>query len=127
MSECIFCIRVQSNEFLLSNEHAVAFPDGYPLSLGHTLVVPRIHEADIFRIPHEVRAAVWRLVDEVHSRLNEELNPDGFNIGVNVLGAAGQTIDHAHVHVIPRHIGDVEDPRGGVRWVIPSKAPYWNT
>jgi len=123
---CKFCDRVASGEYAISNQHAVAFLDTYPLSVGHTLVIPRIHEPDLFAIDAEVRSAVWDLVDAVHAQLQRVHSPDGFNIGVNVLAAGGQTIPHAHVHIIPRSNGDVNDPRGGVRWVIPAKAPYWD-
>ena len=107
------------------NEHAVAFLDTYPLSPGHTLVIPRVHVEDLFTTDSEARAAVWQLVDVVHADLLNTHSPDGFNIGVNVLAAAGQTVPHAHVHVVPRFNGDVADPRGGVRWVLPDNAPYW--
>jgi diadenosine tetraphosphate (Ap4A) HIT family hydrolase len=125
MHNCRFCDRIHNDDFTFSNEHAVAFADSFPLSDGHTLVIPRIHEADLFALESKVRAAVWNLVDLVHSRLDDDLSPDGFNIGVNVLAAAGQTVPHAHIHVIPRNAGDVADPRGGVRWVLPEKAAYW--
>lgn len=125
MDNCRFCERVNTGDFDFTNDHAVAFRDTYPLSPGHTLVIPRQHEADLFDLDAAVRAAVWQLVDTVQSRLAQTLAPDGFNIGVNAGLAAGQTIPHAHVHVIPRTAGDVADPRGGVRWVIPDKAPYW--
>ena len=68
---------------------------------------------------------MWRLVDRVRASLAAELDPDGFNVGVNDGAAAGQTVAHAHVHVIPRFEGDVADPRGGVRWVVPDRARYW--
>lgn len=124
--QCKFCDRVASGEYEISNQHAVAFLDTYPLSEGHTLVIPRIHEPDLFAVDAEIRSAVWDLVDAVHAQLERVHSPDGFNIGVNVLAAGGQTIPHAHVHIIPRSNGDVNDPRGGVRWVIPAKAPYWD-
>lgn len=125
MDNCRFCERVSTGDFDFANDDAVAFADTYPLSPGHTLVIPRQHEADLFDLDAAVRAAVWQLVDTVQSRLAQTLAPDGFNIGVNAGLAAGQTIPHAHVHIIPRTAGDVADPRGGVRWVIPDKAPYW--
>ena len=71
------------------------------------------------------QAAIWRLVAQVRGKLASERRPDGFNVGVNDAPAAGQTVPHAHVHVIPRRVGDVADPRGGVRWVLPGKARYW--
>jgi diadenosine tetraphosphate (Ap4A) HIT family hydrolase len=125
MDNCRFCDRVSTCDFDFSNDHAVAFPDSYPLSAGHTLVIPRVHEADLFELDVATRAGMWQLVDPIQSHLAETLTPDVFNIGVNVRPAAGHTIPHADVHVIPRTAGDVADPRGGVRWVIPNKAPYW--
>lgn len=126
MRACPFCARIASNEFRWDNDHAVAFEDLYPVSQGHTLVVPRRHESDLFHLDPTVRAAVWALVDEVHRDLTNELAADGFNIGLNEGTAAGRTVDHAHVHVIPRFTGDVTDPRGGVRWVLPDQADYWS-
>ena len=89
------------------------------------LVVPRKHVRSIYELPAGEQASIWQLVGEVRVKLLAELKPDGFNIGLNDGLAAGQTIMHAHVHIIPRRNGDVPDPRGGVRWVIPGKAPYW--
>lgn len=88
-------------------------------------MIPRAHQTDLFALEEQVRLGLWRLVDDVHAHLTATFSPDGYKIGVNVGAAAGQTIHHAHVHVIPWHGGDVPDPRGGVRWDIPEKAPYW--
>jgi diadenosine tetraphosphate (Ap4A) HIT family hydrolase len=122
---CPFC-SIDVGRVLASNEHAVAFADGYAVSRGHTLVVPRRHVASLFDLTPDEQAALWTLVAEVRRRLLDELTPDAFNIGLNDGVAAGQTVMHAHVHVIPRWSGDVPDPRGGVRWVIPAKARYWS-
>ncbi len=122
---CPFCDRDPGAATLASNETAVSFLDGFPLSDGHALVVPRRHVADLFALDAEEQAAVWRLVAEVRALLAATRAPDGFNVGVNVGAAAGQTVAHAHVHVIPRYAGDVADPRGGVRWVLPARAAYW--
>jgi len=126
MRACPFCARIAANEVRWANDHAVAFADLYPVGRGHTLVVPRRHESDLFHLDPIVRAAVWALVDEVHGDLVGDLAADGFNIGLNEGNAAGRTVDHAHVHVIPRFTGDVSDPRGGVRWVLPDHADYWS-
>jgi diadenosine tetraphosphate (Ap4A) HIT family hydrolase len=125
MSDCPFCARIASDPSLQQGGAVVAIPDGFPLNPGHTLVVPRRHVADIFALSAEDQADVWRLVAAVRERLLAERRPDGFNIGLNVGEAGGQTVAHAHVHVIPRFRGDVPDPRGGVRWVIPARAAYW--
>jgi len=111
--DCPFCA-LSRDRVSIATEHAVAFSDGYPVAPGHTLVIPRVHVASLFDLP-DVQAAVWQLVAQVRSKLLDDLHPDGFNIGINDGVAAGQTVPHAHVH-IPRWIGDVPDPRGGVRW-----------
>ena len=125
MATCPFCAVVEGGDLRWANGHAVAFADRYPISAGHTLVVPRAHQADLFDLRADERAAVWALVDAVRTELVAEHRPDGFNIGANVGETAGQTVAHAHVHVIPRYRGDVPDPRGGIRWVLPDKAAYW--
>jgi diadenosine tetraphosphate (Ap4A) HIT family hydrolase len=99
--------------------------DAFPVTEGHTLVVPRQHVASIYELSAEEQAALWAVVAEARGRLNDDLHPDGFNIGLNDGEAAGQTILHSHIHIIPRRDGDVADPRGGVRWIIPEKARYW--
>lgn len=122
--DCPFC-RLEKNRIRLESEVAVAFLDGFPLTEGHTLVIPKLHIASLFELTEKEQAAVWAMVAEVRAMLTAELQPDGFNVGLNDGTAAGQTVGHAHVHVIPRRHGDVADPRGGVRWIIPDKAAYW--
>ena len=126
MTDCPFCQRLASADVTEANAHAVAFADGYPVAAGHTLVVPRRHAASVFDLAAEESAALWALVAAVRTRLAASTGADGFTIGVNDGPAAGQTVPHAHVHVIPRRAGDVGDPRGGVRWVLPGRAGYWN-
>ena len=121
---CPFC-HLEKSRITLENDCAVAIPDAFPVAEGHMLVVPKRHVASLFNLPEEEQAALWRLVALVRGKLMDELRPDGFNVGVNDGPAAGQTVPHAHVHIIPRRAGDVPDPRGGVRWVVPGKAPYW--
>lgn len=123
-NRCPFC-HLEPSRILLENAFAAAFPDAFPVAEGHTLVVPKRHVASLFELSDEEQATLWRLVTLVRAKLMDELKPDGFNIGVNDGLAAGQTVMHAHVHVIPRRTGDVADPRGGMRWIIPSKAKYW--
>jgi diadenosine tetraphosphate (Ap4A) HIT family hydrolase len=122
--DCPFC-HLETNRIRLESEFAVAFLDGFPVTQGHTLVIPKRHVASLFELPDEEQAAVWRLVAQVRASLVAELRPDGFNVGVNDGTAAGQTVMHAHVHIIPRRQGDVAEPRGGVRWIMPNKASYW--
>ena len=88
--------------------------------MNHTTPLTRLSD-----LPVDVMEDVWRLVSDVRGALESEVRPDGFNVGVNDGEAAGQTVPHAHVHVIPRFSGDVPDPRGGLRWVLPDRAQYW--
>jgi diadenosine tetraphosphate (Ap4A) HIT family hydrolase len=90
------------------------------------LVIPKRHVRSFFELTTEERAAMFSLLDEAKSAVAREFEPDGFNIGINDGPAAGQTVPHLHIHLIPRYKGDLADPRGGVRWVIPSKADYWS-
>ncbi len=115
---------VSEAAWVASNSHAFAFRDRYPVSVGHTLVVTHREVSDWFAATDEERAAVLQLVDEVKRQLDAELHPDGYNVGFNAGVAAGQTVMHLHVHVIPRYRGDMDDPRGGVRHVIPSRGNY---
>jgi diadenosine tetraphosphate (Ap4A) HIT family hydrolase len=124
--DCPFCQHLAFDDVTESKAHAVAFADGFPVAAGHTLVVPRRHVASVFDLEPEEYAALWALVAAVRTRLaSSGEGADGFTIGVNDGAAAGQTVGHAHVHVIPRRAGDVGDPRGGVRWVLPERAAYW--
>ncbi len=110
--------------WLAANELAFALPDAFPVSKGHTLVVTRRVARDWLDATREEKLAVLDLVDQVIRILDAQFHPDGYNVGFNAGAAAGQTVPHLHVHVIPRYQGDVPDPRGGVRCVIPSKANY---
>ncbi|MFO7893046.1 MAG: HIT family protein [Longimicrobiales bacterium] len=123
-TDCPFC-DLAPDRILRSAPHARAIPDAYPVTPGHTLVVPTRHVAGLYDLPAEEQAALWELAGEVRAALVASHDPDGFNIGINDGEAAGQTVGHAHIHVIPRYGGDVPDPRGGIRWVVPEKAVYW--
>lgn len=122
---CLFCDRLAARDLTAENDLAAAFPDGSPLTPGHMLVIPRRHEVNFLALSNAERTAIWELVDMVRAEIDASRHPDGYNLGVNVGEAAGQTVGHAHLHVIPRYRGDVPEPRGGVRWIIPSKARYW--
>jgi diadenosine tetraphosphate (Ap4A) HIT family hydrolase len=122
--DCPFCCH-ERRGVLVESDFALAILDGYPVTEGHTLVIPKRHVASLFDLSEVEQAAIWRIVAEVRRLLVERYHPDGFNVGLNDGKAAGQTVMHAHVHVIPRRQGDVADPRGGVRWVVPDKAAYW--
>ncbi|HKY76970.1 MAG TPA: HIT domain-containing protein [Acidimicrobiia bacterium] len=121
--ECVFC--TPSAEVLGANDLAIAVMAGYPVSPGHALIVPRRHEPDFFSLTAAEQTALIALVNPVREVIAERFAPDAFNLGVNAGKAAGQTIQHVHLHVIPRYAGDVAEPRGGVRWVLPETARYW--
>jgi diadenosine tetraphosphate (Ap4A) HIT family hydrolase len=121
---CPFC-SVNAERIVVQNELALAFYDAFPVTPGHILVIPRRHTADYFELSPEEQTAVWELVNQVRERPGTDSRPDGYNLGVNAGPAAGQTVEHTHVHVIPRRNGDQEDPRGGVRWIFPERAQYW--
>ncbi len=110
--------------WVASNDLAFALRDGFPVSPGHTLVVPRRLVATWFEATRAEQLAILELVDAVKAQLDAALRPDGYNVGFNAGLAAGQTVMHLHVHVIPRYVGDMPDPRGGVRHVIPGKGNY---
>jgi len=121
---CPFCNPPKERIFL-ETDTTLAFFDAYPVTEGHALVVPKQHAASIFDLPPDELALFWSQVAAVRQLLAEKYNPDAFNIGINDGTAAGQTVMHAHTHVIPRRKGDVIDPRGGIRWIIPDRAKYW--
>jgi diadenosine tetraphosphate (Ap4A) HIT family hydrolase len=122
---CPFCERIDQGQVAEHNDLAAAFPDGYPVSESHTLVVSKRHEADFFQLNSSEQEAILDIARLVQERLRKAGSIDGFNIGVNIGEAAGQTVPHAHMHIIPRRVGDVDEPRGGVRWVLPDRAAYW--
>lgn len=125
--DCPFCRRIRGRKFLLATRRtAVAIPDAYPVNPGHCLVLPKRHEPDFFELTVQEQSDIQELLWELRELLEAEHDTKSFNVGVNVGAAAGQTVDHAHVHLIPRYEGDVPDPRGGVRWVIPDRASYWD-
>jgi diadenosine tetraphosphate (Ap4A) HIT family hydrolase len=121
---CPFC-NLDNTRSRLSNVHAIAIYDGFPVSPGHCLIIPKRHIASFFEATREEQAALLDLLAEMQEALLKERNPDGFNIGINIGEAAGQTVMHLHIHLIPRYAGDLPDPRGGVRWIFPDKAAYW--
>ena len=119
--DCSFC---GDPEIVIENELAFAHYDSYPVNPGHCLIIPRRHVAEYFQATAEEKTAIWALVDEMKTTIDREYNPDGYNVGVNVGETAGQSVPHIHIHMIPRYTGDVENPRGGVRGVIPHKQKY---
>ena len=124
MSNCPFCT-LAPERIIDSNAFGVTIRDGFPISPGHTLVIPKKHIGSWFAIGIEEQLGLLDLLARAKVVLEEGLNPDGYNIGINDGPAAGQTVPHLHMHLIPRYKGDIGDPRGGVRWIIPEKAKYW--
>lgn len=141
---CPFC-NINPTRILTSNTHALAIMDGFPISPGHALIIPKRHIASLFEATSEERESLFDLLEEVRNPFlpsfakggdksilaslyenEEKIIPDGFNIGINDGAAAGQTVMHLHIHLIPRYAGDQPDPRGGVRWIFPDKADYWS-
>jgi diadenosine tetraphosphate (Ap4A) HIT family hydrolase len=121
---CPFCKVELEREIIASTSLSIAFFDGFPVSPGHALIIPRRHVASFFDLTKDEQLDMLKLVDTVKSIIDDEYNPDGYNVGVNVGETAGQSIFHVHMHLIPRYKGDVPNPRGGVRGVIPSKQNY---
>lgn len=123
-SGCVFCT-LGERAVVVENVLAVLIEDGFPVTPGHLLAIPRRHVADFFDLYQPERNALNQLLDAGRRHLmSRDASVTGFNIGINAGAAAGQTIPHCHVHLIPRRVGDVEDPRGGVRGVMPGKAAY---
>ena len=121
---CIFC-EMPSERVIVENELAYAILDAFPVTEGHTLIIPKRHVSDFFSLYQPERNAMQRLLEEQRQNiLNAESTVTGFNIGNNVGEDAGQTVMHCHTHLIPRRRGDVEEPRGGVRGVIAEKQKY---
>ena len=121
--KCPFC-NPDSDEIVARNNLCYARRDRYPVNKGHLLVIPFRHTLDFFSMTAEEKQAVLALVDECKVVIEENFKPAGYNIGFNVGVAAGQTVMHCHCHVIPRYVGDVKEPRGGVRGVVPGKRGY---
>ncbi|MCB9796683.1 MAG: HIT domain-containing protein [Alphaproteobacteria bacterium] len=117
-------LQLPASAHVAGNALAFAIRDKYPVSEGHTLVIPRREVADWFGATREEQLAILELIDAVKEQLDALYQPDGYNVGFNAGAAAGQTVMHLHVHVIPRYRGDMRDPRGGVRHVIPGRGNY---
>lgn len=121
---CPFCT-LPPERIIDANDVGVVIADGFPVSAGHTLVIPHRHTSSFFELGTQEREGLLSLLDRAKARLDINVHPDGYNIGINDGAAAGQTVPHLHIHLIPRYHGDQKDPRGGVRWIFPNKADYW--
>lgn len=121
---CPFCA-IPAERIIDRNDSGFVIRDGFPVSSGHTLIIPHRHVGSFFELSRPERDDLFDLLDQAKLVLDREFKPDAYNIGINDGPAAGQTVPHLHIHLIPRFEGDMADPRGGVRYVIPDKAKYW--
>jgi ATP adenylyltransferase len=122
---CPFC-HPDPTQIFLETDLILAFWDRYPVSPGHALLTPKRHVANWFQATPEEQQALTHAITHARQEIEKHHKPDGYNIGINAGKAAGQTIDHLHVHLIPRYDGDQDDPRGGIRNIFPDKARYWD-
>jgi diadenosine tetraphosphate (Ap4A) HIT family hydrolase len=127
MEGCAFCDiekRIDESRIIYQDSTWIAILDGYPVSEGHTLLIPKRHCETYFDLNYLELESLGVTIGVVKRLLDTKYHPNGYNVGVNCGEAAGQTIMHCHVHIIPRYNGDCENPRGGVRGVIPNKMSY---
>ncbi|MER3493154.1 MAG: HIT family protein [Mastigocladus sp. ERB_26_2] len=118
---CLFCNPNKYLNLLTESATAYAMFDGYPVSKGHVLVIPKRHVSNYFELPFKEQSACWLMVNKVQELLTQEFAPDGFNVGMNINRDAGQNMMHASIHIIPRYKGDTVGAKGGIRNVIPKK------
>ena len=124
--DCIFCNKTNCKVISTTKNFFIIRDTAYPVTKHHTLIITNRHVADFFELTKEEMSELDEILKNQKKELkNLDKEISGFNVGVNISESAGQTIEHAHIHVIPRFKGDVPDPKGGVRWVIPERAPYW--
>ena len=124
MNDCVFCGISSKRPPVIYGEYVISILDEFPVSRGHCLVIPKRHVESISELTDDELKDLYVVLDQTKQLLKQQYNPDGFNIGINEGRAAGQTVPHLHIHIIPRYNGDMEDPRGGVRGVIPEKQKY---
>jgi len=121
---CPFCNPVPERELIVESAMVYSMLDKFPVSSGHALIIPKRHTASYFDLSFKEQSACFFMLNKVKEILQKRFNPDGFNVGINIGATSGQTVPHVHIHLIPRYNGDVEEPRGGVRGVIPEKRSY---
>jgi diadenosine tetraphosphate (Ap4A) HIT family hydrolase len=121
---CPFC-SLTEERITLRQGAALVVRDTFPVSPGHSLIIPERHVKSLFETTPDERKDLFAALEQAQKILDGEFHPVGFNIGVNDGQAAGQTVFHLHIHLIPRFYNDCPDPRGGVRWIFPHKAKYW--
>lgn len=124
-SYCLFCdLHNVKNKIIIENDLFYARWDNFPVSKGHAEIVPKKHIKSFFDFKDSEIIELMKLAKKVKNIIDKKFKPDSYNIGVNDWPAAGRTIEHTHLHIIPRHKGDVKDPRGGIRNIIPGKGKY---
>ncbi len=123
---CPFC-SIPAGEIVLSNEYCFAKWDLYPVNQGHLLIIPKRHFSSYFDARQDEINAFWQIINDAKTLIDDQFSPDGYNVGINVGETAGQTVFHLHIHLIPRYKGDVADPTGGVRGIIPGKQKYYKS
>ncbi len=122
---CVFCEALKDKRRIIGeNEHAFSIYDRYPVNEGHALIMPKRHVKSFFDLDQNEINDMFALAKKIKSTIDHDYHPDGYNLGINDGICSGQTVMHVHLHLIPRHEGDVPDPTGGVRGVIPSKKTY---
>jgi diadenosine tetraphosphate (Ap4A) HIT family hydrolase len=122
--DCPFCNPDTERELIVESATAYAMFDMFPVNDGHALIIPKKHCTNYFDLTFKEQSACWFVLNKVKEIVEKRFNPNGFNVGININETAGQTVSHVHIHLIPRYKGDVENPRGGVRAVIPNKQKY---
>ncbi|MGE5626555.1 MAG: HIT family protein [Solirubrobacterales bacterium] len=123
--DCIFCDYIHTKDKIIAeNELAFAIYDTFPVNTGHTLIIPKRHFKDYFEATPDEIKAIYELTHTMKRILDDKFKPDAYNIGVNIGEAAGQTVMHLHVHMIPRFIGDIKNPRGGIRKMMKNMVHY---
>lgn len=125
-TDCPFCSPEKERELIVESATAFSIYDKFPVNDGHALIIPKKHCPNYFDLTFKEQSACIFMLNAVKQIISEKFKPDGFNIGININEVAGQTISHVHIHLIPRYNGDVKEPRGGVRGVIPNKRDYKN-
>ena len=125
MEDCPFC-QIEPGRVVAETALTVTIRDRFPVSPGHALIIPRRHFANLFEATDAEAADVWQALRRAAADVERAHAPDGFNVGVNVGAAAGQTVMHVHWHLIPRYRDDQTDPRGGIRRIFPALTDYWS-
>lgn len=122
--DCIFCTYLEKGPLIAENEGSFAIYDNFPVTKGHALIIPKRHFSSYFEATSDEVSYLDSMIRKVKETIDEKYHPDGYNIGINVGKAAGQTIFHLHIHLIPRYEGDVDNPRGGVRKLMKPLVEY---